>query len=117
MWALENGYKPTFTNFSNSKHSAQTIYNKAVAVLSQICTDDMTNLEKVKAIYEWLVLNVEYDNVAASWSSTVTPEEAKEYDSWYADGVFNNGVAVCEGIAKAFVILARIEGIPPASYQ
>lgn len=114
FWALENGYKPEFTAFSNENHSAQRIYNAAKDVLAQICKNSMTDLEKAKAIYEWLILNVQYDNLGAykSEHSLITAAEAKEYDTWYADGVFNHGVAVCEGIAKAFVIMARIENIP-----
>lgn len=114
VWALENGYKPTINalNNNNTSHSAQNIYNKAKTVLSQICTDEMDNLTKVQRIYEWLVLHVDYDNFGAQQSQLMNANEVRKYDSWYADGVFNHGVAVCEGIAKAFVIMARIENIP-----
>ena len=33
------------------------------------------------------------------------------YDSFYLEGVLENGIAVCNGIAKTFVLLCSIEGI------
>ena len=106
---LMNGYKPT--PVSGSK--AEIVYNKSKDVLLEICNDDMTNFEKLRAIYEWLVMNVEYDNKALELSDSGLPTvELTKYDAWFAEGVFNNGVAVCEGYAKAFVILAKIENIP-----
>ena len=63
-WALENGYRPICTSFVTNSHSAETIYTKAKNVLKQICTDEMTDMQKIQAIYEWLILNVQYDNEA-----------------------------------------------------
>ena len=106
---LMNGYKPA--PVSGSK--AEIVYNKAKDVLLEICNDDMTDFEKLRAIYEWLVMNVEYDNKALELSeSGLTSAELTKYDAWFAEGVFNNGVAVCEGYAKAFLILSKIENIP-----
>ena len=106
---LMNGYKPA--PISGSK--AEIVYNKAKAVLLEICNDDMTDFEKLRAIYEWLIMNVEYDNAALELAELgMSTVELNRYDAWFAEGVFNNGVAVCEGYAKAFVILAKIENIP-----
>lgn len=107
VYALEKGCRPVCQTGS----SAESIYNKAKAVLRKICSDDMSDIEKLAAIYEWLIFNVAYDNVAAN-SAFSLYFNWKEYDSWYAEGVFNKGKAVCDGIAKAFVILAKIENIP-----
>ena len=41
-----------------------------------------------------------------------TAKDTRYYDSWFADGIFNNGKAVCEGFAKAFLIMSKIENIP-----
>ena len=104
VFALESGAVPVCEVGS----AAEDIYNKAKAVLRQICDDSMDDVTKLRAIYEWLILNVQYDNYAASHALS----NAKDYDSWAAEGVFNNGKAVCEGYAKALIIMARIEGIP-----
>lgn len=110
VWALENGYKPVCVENS----AAERVYNKAKTVLRNICTDAMSDFEKTRAIYEWIILNTAYDNLAYSKvrNNQITDEETRLYKCWFAEGVFDDGVAVCEGFAKAFVILARIEGIP-----
>ena len=118
---LQSGYKPITIANSN----ADKIYKQAKDVLKQICNDEMTDFDKLRAIYEWLVLNVEYDNRALDIMEQKTIEyqsdpkgsvkvtqEMRKYDAWYAEGVFNNGRAVCEGFSKALLILAKIENIP-----
>ena len=103
---LEQGYKPVCQTGSD----AETIYNLAKNVLRQICNDDMTDEQKLRAIYEWLVLNVEYDHYAAN--NITNANTSRYYKAWFAEGVFLDKVAVCEGYAKAALILSRIEGIP-----
>ena len=111
-WAIQNGYKPNCVLGS----SAESVLNQAKAVLREIVTDEMDDVTKLRAMYEWLALNVSYDNYAASEEVglQIANNEIKssEYDSWYAEGVFNNRKAVCEGYAKALIIMAGLEGIP-----
>ena len=104
VYALEYGYRPICETGSN----AEIVYNKAKAVLAEICTDDMDNVTKMRAIYEWLALNVNYDYDVAE----ATGIDARNWDSWAVEGVFNSKKAVCEGYAKALLVMARIEGIP-----
>ena len=108
VWVLENGYKPLPTSGS----SAERMYNCAKAVLRQIVDSSMTDVQKLMAIYEWLILNIQYDNKALDESGHISAQTAKTYDSWYLEGVFNNQKAVCEGFAKALLVMAKIEGIP-----
>lgn len=105
MYALEKGLKPVCVAGSY----AENIYTKAKQVLREICDDGMDDVEKLRAIYEWMIFNVCYDNYAVETAEIM--ENWREYDSWYAEGVFNNGVAVCDGISKSVVILAQIENI------
>ena len=107
-WAVQNGYKPQCVLNS----PAASVLNKAKEVLRCIVSDEMDDETKLRAIYEWLALNVQYDHLAAQELTENPTLKASEYDSWYAEGVFNNGKAVCEGYAKAFVIMAGLEGIP-----
>ena len=111
-WAIQNGYKPNCVVGS----SAENVLNQAKSVLREIVTDEMDDVTKLRAMYEWLALNVAYDNYAAGEEVglQIANNEIKssEYDSWYADGVFNNRKAVCEGYAKALIIMVGIEGIP-----
>lgn len=106
VYALECGLNPVCKPGS----SAESVYNKAKAVLREICDDDMTQIEKARAIYEWIIINCEYDNAAVR--SNYIMDNWWSYDAWFAEGVFNNGVAVCDGLAKAYLIMAKLEGIP-----
>ena len=107
-WAIQNGYKPK----CKAGSAAESVLNKAKAVLRDIVTDEMDDFTKLRAIYEWLALSVQYDNLAADTLKANPEFDATVYDSWYAEGVFDNNKAVCEGYAKAFIILAGLEGIP-----
>lgn len=107
VYALEVGLEP----ICKSGSPAESVMNKAKQVLRDICTNEMDELTKLRAIYEWLVLNVAYDNAAADYAMA-DAINWQEYDAWYAEGVFNNGKAVCDGLAKAFLILAKLENIP-----
>ncbi|MBQ8468932.1 MAG: InlB B-repeat-containing protein [Clostridia bacterium] len=117
FWALQSGFKPV----CKSGSAAETVYNKAKEVLREICDDSMDDVTKLKAIYEWLILNVQYDYDAAAWLEDTTisaveraerNSEAHKYACWSAEGALLNGKAVCEGFAKSLLIMARIEGIP-----
>ena len=89
---------------------AEKIYNEMKKVLIEIIDDNMSDVEKAKAIYEWLILNVTYDGELLQLVSK--NKNVKEYNGFYLEGVFLDKKAVCEGIAKAFACLANIEGIP-----
>lgn len=117
VWVLENGYVPLCVTGS----SAESMYNAIKDILRKICDDNMTSIEKLRRIYEWIVLNVEYDNAAldyhdqlvrSGYTSSQISQELKKYDSWYVEGVINNQKAVCEGFAKTLLIMARLENIP-----
>lgn len=89
---------------------AAELYGEARAVLTDIIYDGMADYEKAQAIYEWLVMNVTYDEAVIA--SNVKLPEAIAYDAFYLEGVFGSGRAVCDGISKAMTLLCRIEGIP-----
>ena len=105
LYVVEHGYKPNVITGSR----ADSIYQKAKEVLRNIVSDDMTDYEKVEAIYRYLVMNIQYDhNVLADGK----PYPWQYYDSYFMEGVFNHQKAVCDGIAKSLVLLCNIEGIP-----
>ena len=111
LWyVIEHGYRPLCVSGS----PAETAYNKAKTALRRIITDDMTDETKLRAIYEWLIFNVDYDNKALVYAESVGNSSAdlRKYKSWALEGVFDDGVAVCEGYAKSFITMAKIEGIP-----
>ena len=41
---------------------AEVIYERAKDVLRNIVSDNMSEIQKIKAIHDWVILNVTYDN-------------------------------------------------------
>ena len=106
-YVLERGYKPTFTS---DECSAKRMYDAARSVLSTLVGDDFSDLEKLHAIYDWLIENVTYDKTLFGYV-VANGEDLRKYKGFYLEGVFDDHRAVCDGISKAFMVMARIEGI------
>ena len=108
-YVVERGYRPIFDE--NSKNTeVQKIYEEARYILRNIVDDDMTDYEKVHAIYDWLILNVTYDKRLKDYV-VQDIKDIRKYRGFYLEGVFLDHRAVCDGIAKALVLMCRIEGI------
>ena len=112
FFAIEAGFKPVPVEGS----IAEGLYELAKDVCRKWIDDDMTDYEKVHAIYDWLGKNVVYDYNIVSEMGNIKPESSLynkfySYDCFYLEGVLENGVAVCNGIAKTLVVLCGIEGI------
>lgn len=105
LYVVEHGYKP----ICKPNSPAEKVYNEAKKILNQIIGVNYNDYQKVEAIYDWLVLNVQYDHNALSREVSYY---WYKYDAFYMEGVFNNRKAVCDGIAKSFTLLCNIEGIP-----
>ena len=107
-YVLEHGYRPTF---SSDDAPAKRMFDAACAALRTICDDTFSDIEKLHAIYDWLIENVTYDD--ALFDKVIDPagDNLKKYKGFYLEGVFDDYRAVCDGISKAFMVMARIEGI------
>ena len=66
----------------------------------------MTDVEKVAAIYDWIVNEVDYDYAVASLG---TGSGTSGYNAFYLEGVFDDKRAVCDGKSKAFALLCGME--------
>ena len=107
FYVLENGYRPVCSG------DLLVLYNKILNILRQNIDDEMDDVEKLDQIYQWLIKNVAYDNKALDEvEHGLTTQQALTYKSWFIEGVIDDGVAVCEGIAKTLLTMAKIEGIP-----
>lgn len=112
FFAVEAGLRPVPVAGS----VAERLYELAKDVCRNYIDDDMTDYEKVHTIYDWLGKNVVYDYNIVQEMAGISPGSSRydkfySYDSFYLEGVLENGVAVCNGIAKTFVLLCGIEGI------
>lgn len=104
--AVSCGYKPVFKGDNASK--VQAVYQKAREVLQKYVAADMTEVEKVACIYDWIVYNVDYDHAVAELANS---SGSSGYNAFYLEGVFNDNRAVCDGKSKAFALLCGMEGI------
>lgn len=131
--AVAWGYQPVF--MGSQKENLQQIYNNAKDALSYIVSDEMSEYEKVHAIYDYIIYNVRYDHDCANAqdkyntnNALLTEEEKRELQNlnlnekmkhygYYLEGIFLNKFykkdmhAVCDGKSKAFVLMCGIEGI------
>lgn len=118
--AVAWGYQPVF--MGSQAENLQQIYNNAKDALSYIVSDDMSEYEKVHAIYDYIIYNVRYDHDCANAedkyvSGNLSLNEKMKYYGYYLEGIFLNKFykkdmhAVCDGKSKAFVLMCGIEGI------
>lgn len=131
--AVAWGYKPVF--MGSQAENLKQIYDNAKDALSYIVSDEMSEYEKVHAIYDYIIYNVRYDHDCANAqdkyntnNALLTEEEKNElknlnlnekmkYYGYYLEGIFLNKFykkdmhAVCDGKSKAFVLMCGIEGI------
>lgn len=127
--AVAWGYKPVF--MGSQADNLQQIYDNAKDALSYIVSDDMSEYEKVHAIYDYIIYNVRYDHDCANAKDKyenrfdlsederefLSLNEKMKYYGYYLEGIFLNKFykkdmhAVCDGKSKAFVLMCGIEGI------
>lgn len=118
--AVEWGYKPVF--MGSQAENLKQIYDNAKDALSYIVSDEMSEYEKVHAIYDYIIYNVRYDHDCANAedayvSGNLSLNEKMKYYGYYLEGIFLDKFykkdmhAVCDGKSKAFVLMCGIEGI------
>jgi hypothetical protein len=77
---------------------------EAEKIINQIIEPNMSDIDKVKAIHDYIVKNTRYD-YENFINNTIPPE------SYTAYGVLIKGVGVCQGYTAAFNLLAQLAGI------
>ncbi len=80
---------------------------KAESILNSILKTSMSEVERVRAIHDWLVKNVQYDYDTADNMNGVMGNEP----AFSATGSLINGLAVCEGYSEGFLLLCWTAGI------
>ena len=99
-----NGFRPV----PEPGSMAETLYEEAREVLRGLISREMSDFQKIKAVYDWLTTEVRYDAATAYSSETYLVRE----QAYYLEGVFLNRCAVCDGKAKAAALLLNMLGIP-----
>lgn len=93
---------------AEAQDRARRLEQKTQEVLAQALEEGMRPFEKELALHDWLVGHCRYD--AESLAANNTGDE----DIYTAFGALVLGRAVCEGYAKAFLLLMRAADIPCA---
>lgn len=113
LWyAFEHGYLPDVIDGS----PAEMTLERAKTILRDIIHDGMTDEEKIFAIFNWIGENVIFDE---EYTKYLYPEDRDSFPdelaatlrAFHAEGALFDNLAVCEGFAKAMIIMLRIEGI------
>ncbi len=107
--AAQLGLKPIPAEGS----AAAAVYQEIVAVMDSIVSSDMTDRERIIAIYEWLTQNVYYDYYAAESTSILRSDAAFRMEGVFGIGTVDSlRLALCDGYAKAFVMMSWMVGVP-----
>lgn len=80
------------------------VYDKANKIIKEIIKPGMSELEKEKAIHDYIVLNTKYDY--DNYLKNTMPD-----DDHTLYGVLINGMGVCDGYAQATKLLLNMVGI------
>ncbi len=130
LMAVQYGRKP---NFVGDSSVAQTVYENAREVLLSIVNNNMSELEKTTAIFDWLMyaFNLNYGAKNSLIDGEISIGDISDWGTradFYLEGIFlglndnDNGgfdgefylgdrTATDESFAKAFTLLCAIEGI------
>ena len=74
--AVSFGYKPIFATDTEGK-ALEKLYAEARNVLETYLSDDMSDYQKVAAIYDWIVNVVDYDYAVAELGGTDRPSTTR----------------------------------------
>lgn len=121
VYAVENGFKPRFGTLSatapnhakNALQSAKEVWDTARRILYSINSDGDDTVEKLSKIHDYIALNVIYDSELLQLSNDPqnSYSDLSGFRGFNLEGALLDGKAVCDGITKAFMLLARMEGI------
>ena len=89
----------------DSAAAVETTRQLAEDLVAELVTPDMTDRQKVEAVYQWITDNVEYD-----WRYYQAPETMPQI-STTALGALRDHVAICGGYSWAFKTMLDVCGI------
>lgn len=102
------GFAPELDEFVRSKFDGAVgagfvdtfVLNMAEKVAAEVTDDSMSDIEKAKALHDWICENARYSDGNLS-------NPGNHYDA----SVFMDGVAVCEGYSRTYNLLLHAAGI------
>ncbi|MBO5143353.1 MAG: transglutaminase domain-containing protein [Clostridia bacterium] len=95
-----------------TKEYQEAVYNKSKEVVKEIIKENMTDYDKVIAIYDYLEDNARYNNAALEYAMSGNKDLYKVYpNSWNTYGILCEETGVCQSYAYAFNALAYESGL------
>ena len=103
IYAVQYGYLP----LCEPGGGAEEILSRCLSILSRITREGMSEKELYKAIYQYVIQSVQYDD------TTLVYTEARERTNrvFFLEGAVLDRRAVCDGTAKEIVLLSRLMGL------
>lgn len=98
-------YRSSVIEIQNLDERYEQANRTAQRVYKEIINDTMNNDEKIKAIHDYLVKSVIYDEAA-------TYDQNRQTSVFKAAGALIDKVAVCSGYSRAFMMLAKLADVP-----
>ena len=102
------GNRPEFS--SAIKSEVKTVYDNSISVLNRYIKNDFSDYEKVHAIHDYLISEVNYDE--EYYLRYLAGEDIDgSSGAFLLSGALIDKNAVCDGFVKAFRFLCAVEGI------
>lgn len=79
-------------------------YDKLHAIAEELNLSELSEIDAIQTVHDYLVLNTVYDSATAATGSGGVAHDA--------EGLLLNGMAVCSGYASAFKLFMALKGIP-----
>lgn len=110
-----NSYNKIYVNYNSlgrvhvtfekiySKNQIQTIDKKIDSIISEIINNDMTDVEKIKTVHDYIINNVKYDEEHANAIKNGLYEDLSS-DSNTAYGTLFSGKAICSGYTDTMAL-------------
>lgn len=93
-------YIDIIKNIENNKYIMLYAHNKAMRVVNEVTNSSMTDVQKAKALHDWICRKVVYDyNDKYAWKNHIE------------ESVFLYSSTVCEGYARGYNLLLKYAGI------
>ena len=97
---------------ATAEKQQEAVWKKSQEIVSQIITNDMTDEQKVLAIWEYIEDNSKYNTEAYENAVNNDIDFYKEYgNSWNTYGILCEGVGVCQSYSYTFNALAHLAGL------
>ena len=96
------------TSYLNS--TELQVYLKLLAIMAELKLEEKSDIEKIMAVHDYLVLNTAYDvEAAAAYYAGILEYDL---DSHFVEGTILNRKAVCSGYAYTFALFMNAYDIP-----